>query len=403
MLASSLAQDAPPTTSDHRRLRPWLRLLGLGVVFCALCVPVVWLREVTPADPNSTAPLDPFVHIWLLAFVPYAAASALVLFTRPAAGKWRWGEVSLILGGALVLRLFLLGLVPNLSHDAWRYVWDARAFLHGYSPYVTLPAAGELQPLRDFIYANSRFRNAPSIYPPGAQYLYALSYLLAPSNLFALKGVFLLFDMLNCLLVLRLLTRQKLDPARVLLYAWSPLPVVEFALEGHLDVVAMTFSLLAVLSAARLERRGRLLTGFLVGMGALVKIYPLVLLLPLVNIREWKRDVWLVLACGMTIVAGYLPFVVLGHGQVFGFFSTYANEQGQNAGLVQHIIWSWGSQLHLPPGQVIAWEHGVAVVLLAGMALTVMVARARERISLPACVLLLFGLVLAVSSHVFPW
>ncbi|HVU69646.1 MAG TPA: hypothetical protein VHD63_21100, partial [Ktedonobacteraceae bacterium] len=79
------------------------------------------------------------------------------------------------------------------------------------------------------------------------------------------------------------------------------------------------------------------------------------------------------------------------------------NEQGQNAGLVQHIIWSWGSQLHLPLGQVIAWEHGVAVVLLAGTALTVMVARARKRISLPACVLLLFGLVLAVSSHVFPW
>lgn len=400
---TSFRSEAFAVAPVRRGIQPWLRLLGLAVCFCVSCELFLWLGSVTPIDPNSTAPLEPFVHIWLLAFVPYATACALVLLTRPAEGRWRWGELGLILGGAFVLRLLLLGLVPNLSHDSWRYVWDARAFLHGYSPYVTLPGAKELEPLRDFIYANSRFRNAPSIYPPGAQYIYALSYVLAPSNLFFLKGVFLLFDLVSCLVLIGLLQRKKLDPARVLLYAWSPLPIVEFALEGHLDAVAIAFSLLTVCSASRMDGKGRVLTGFLVGMGALVKIYPLVLLVPLVNMREWKRAIPLVLSCGLTMVVSYLPFIILGRGQIFGSFGTYANEQGQNAGLVQHFIASWGQQQGLPLAQVIPWEHGVALILLVGAALALFTARVHNRISLEACALVLFSLVLSVSSHVFPW
>jgi hypothetical protein len=363
----------------------------------------LWLSSLTPADPNSTASTAPFVRVWLLAFLPYAAASALLLCTRPATGRWRWGEVALILAGGLIMRALLLDLVPNLSHDSWRYVWDARAFLHGYSPYVTLPEAKELEPLRDFIYANSRFRNAPSIYPPGAQYVYLLSYILAPSNLFFLKGVFVLFDMLSCLVLTLLLARKGIDPARVLLYAWSPLPIVEFALEGHLDGLAIAFALLAVFSSTRTDRKGRVLTGFLVGMGTLAKIYPLVLLVPLVDIRAWKRDVPLVLTCFVTIVVGYVPFILVGHGQIFGFFSAYASEQGQNAGLVQHLVGTLGMQAHLSLAWIVTWEHGVALLLLVCASVAILIARARQRLSIEAGTLILFSLVLSVSSHVFPW
>ncbi len=404
---------APPTLlspeteivrlKERGQSRPWLRFLGLVMCLLASFILALWLVSVTPADPNTTASTSPFVYTWLLAFCPYAVACALVLVTRPAEGRWRWAELGLILGGALVLRVLFLGLVPNLSHDSWRYVWDARAFLHGYSPYVTLPEDKALEPLRDFIYANSRFRNAPSIYPPGAQYIYVLSYLLAPSNLFFLKGVFVLFDLVGCLVLALLLARRGLDPARVLLYAWSPLPIVEFALEGHLDGVAIVFALLAVLSASRTSWQGRTLTGFLVGMGTLAKIYPLVLLIPLIDIRAWKRDVPLVLTYLLTIVVGYLPFIILGHGQIFGFFSAFASEQGQNAGLVQHIVGMLGEAQHLPLTQIVTWEHGVALVLLMGASLIVLFARSRKRMSMEAGTLILFGLMLAVSPHVFPW
>jgi len=89
------------------------------------------------------------------------------------------------------MRVMLLPLPRVLSHDSWRYVWDARVILHGYSPYVYAPENPVLLPLRDkLIYNEIRFRDVPTIYPPGAQVIYVLSYLLAPSNLFFLKGIF---------------------------------------------------------------------------------------------------------------------------------------------------------------------------------------------------------------------
>jgi len=116
--------------------------------------------------------------------------------------------------GAFLLRGMLLPLPPGLSHDSWRYLWDARVTLHGISPYVYAPGDKALAPLRDSIlYANSRFRNVPTIYPPGAQAVYLLSYLLAPANLFFLKGIFLVFDMVTCVALVVLLRRKGLERA----------------------------------------------------------------------------------------------------------------------------------------------------------------------------------------------
>ncbi len=84
-----------------------------------------------------------------------------------------------------------------------------------------------------------------------------LSYLLAPSNFFFLKGIFVGFDMVTCGALALLLMRKGLDPRRVVIYAWCPLPIVEFATQGHLDAATITFTVLTVLSAAS-NRRGAL-------------------------------------------------------------------------------------------------------------------------------------------------
>lgn len=387
---------------------PWWRSLALALLLLADLAISVWLIGRSPKSPQAvdaggTATIFAVVQPFLLAFFPYALACGLVLFTRPASGRWRWLEIGLILAGAALLRVMLLPLPPNLSHDSWRYVWDARVFLHGYSPYVVVPEAKVLQPLQDFIFANSRFRTAPSLYPPGAQYIYALSYLIAPSSLYFLKFVFVLFDLASCVILMRLLARKGLDPARALLYAWCPLPIIEFALQGHVDALTITFTLLAALTAEDASRKGRALTGFFVGMGALTKIYPILMLAVVVRLRDWRRDWLLVLTCLLTIGLGYLPFYILGHGQVFGYFSTYADQQGQNAGIIQQLVFQFGQARNLPLATIITQEHIVAFALVAGGSLLVFLLRQKERISIAAGTLILFGLILAVSSHVFPW
>lgn len=426
-------------TSKH----PWWRAAALGVLLLSALAFYPFLIKTAPPDTIYDISLDrPFLGLWLISFLPYFAACALVLATRPAQGRWRWVELSIVLVGAFVLRALLLPLPPGFSRDSWRYLWDARVTLHGVSPYVYSPALWK--PLIDnVLFPRMRFRISPTIYPPGAQAVFLLSYLLAGSNLYVLKGIFLIFDMVTCGALVIYLRRKELDPCRALVYAWCPLPIIEFAVQGHVDVIGLTFSILALLSFSNNTVRGRILTGFLLGMAALTKIYPILLLVVVVPdmLREARekgkvigaesegnmavamfhavarlphalvstirhirgRDYALLGACLLTIVLGYLPYYIMGHGQVLGYFTIYSSEQGENAGIVQlvlqwlHYWYKWGYYM------TVAREHLVALLFIVTVSLVVFVQRLRRRMSMAMAALLLYVGILAISPHVFPW
>jgi uncharacterized membrane protein len=141
-------------------------------------------------------------------------------------------------------------------------------------------------------------------------------------------------------------------------------------------------------------------------MAALTKIYPILLLVAVVRRRELTlKQPQLLLTCVATIIVGYLPFYVLGHGQVLGFFFTYAGENATNSGVVPQVIyWLWK---HFPLGlqlpTIIFLEHSVDLVVLGIVALVVLLLRLRERISMEAAALALTGTALAISPHIFPW
>jgi hypothetical protein len=391
--------------------RPWLRMLTLCSLYSLSVIIYILLIH---AAPQSDDQIAPFLHVWIISFLPYFAACAFVLATKPLEGKWRRIELGTIVLGAFILRVMLLPLPPGLSHDSWRYLWDARVTLHGFSPYVYAPGAKVLAELQNTIlYTNSRFRNVPTIYPPGAQVVYLVSYLLAPANLYFLKSLFVLFDMVTCLALIILLGRKGLDQRRVILYAWCPLPIIEFAIQGHVDVITLTFTILAILAASYHSVRGYMLTGFLIGMATLTKIYPILLLVVILPDREDKdaqvmqrirhHYAPLLGSCFATIIIGYLPYLILGHGQAFGFFAAYASEQGQNAGVTQQIVHWLGDRLHLALTTTITLEHFVDVFVIGTASVIVFALRWRNRISIEAGTLILFGIILSISSHVFPW
>ena len=244
-----------------------------------------WLSSVAP--PSDGNPLL-FLPVWSICFVPYFVACAYVRMSKPIAGRWRWAEPGVLLLGALIFRAILLPLPPGLSRDVWRYLWDARVVTHGYSPYVYAPGARVLEPLRNILFINCRFRNIPTDYPPGAEGIFLLAYLLDPRNLFGIKTVFLGFDMVTCVALVWLLVRRNLDPRMAVIYAWCPLPIVEFAIEGHLDVVAIAFMVAAVLSDTYSRPGSRVVTGFLIAMAVLTRLYPVLLLPLLLRRRDWS-------------------------------------------------------------------------------------------------------------------
>src|ERR1051326_1376942 len=124
---------------------PWWRAAALCILLLVALAFYPFLYKTAPPDTvQDIYTFRPFLDLWIISFLPYFAACVLVLATRPAQGRWRWIELSIILVGAFILRALLLPLPPGFSRDSWRSLWDARVTLHGFSPYVYRPTSPQL-------------------------------------------------------------------------------------------------------------------------------------------------------------------------------------------------------------------------------------------------------------------
>lgn len=178
-----------------------------------------------------------------------------------------------VLGFALLFRITLLFSYPSLTTDIYRYYWDGKLVAHGFNPYLYPPASEELAALRGEYYDRVVYKHVATIYPPFAQLVFAFSYLIYPS-LFTLKLASVLFDLAAVGMLVKLLELKGMERERVILYAWNPLVVVEFASSGHADAMAVFFVLLAYYLYLRDKP---LPGGAALGLGVLSKLYPLLL------------------------------------------------------------------------------------------------------------------------------
>ena len=71
----------------------------------------------------------------------------------------------------------------------------------------------------------------------------------------------------------------------LLLYAWHPLVIWEFAGSGHVDAIAIGFIALAFLAW---HKRSNLGAGLMLACATLVKLFPVVLIPALLKQGRWK-------------------------------------------------------------------------------------------------------------------
>ena len=208
-------------------------LTAIGALLLILTGVGLWRQHVYDTDG--------FTVLMLVQGACYLAAVALT---------WRAGlsrrALVAVLAVAALMRLVVLLAPPYLSDDINRYVWDGRVEAAGLNPYRYVPADPQLASLRDeTIFPNiNRSDYAPTIYPPVAEYIFFLGTRLGES-LTAMKATLLVFELAGVLLLLRLLQDSGLPRARILIYAWHPLTLWEFAGSGHVDAAIVTFVALA--------------------------------------------------------------------------------------------------------------------------------------------------------------
>ncbi len=392
--ASSLHTSTASFTLHSRR--------RLGILLVLLLLSVFSYILLTLAASQLKQQIIPFIVAWAFCFLCYLVASIWILTSKQTNRLFLWYELGIIFIGAIIFRLMLINLPLGLSPDPWRYLWDARMIVHGYSPYQYAPNNRILVPLHNVVYAHAAFRDSPTKYPPGAEFSFMLAYLLSPTSLVGLKGIFFLCDLVTCVALTVLLAYKGRDPRYVLLYAWCPLPIVEFAMQSHVDAITITFTVLAALCAVSSKQHLRILAGVMIGFATLTKLYPIILLLVLVRRRDWG----LLVACALTIVLGYVPFILLSHSQLLGSggpIAAITSQREAHIGVVQNIIFITGTKLHIK-SSILQWVVYIVEGLIIGTTLvSVLIGRLRKRMSTEVGVLLLTAVTLTIYAHIFPW
>ncbi len=322
------------------------------------------------------------------------------LFTLYLVGVWLSWEggrrVALaVIGFGLVLRLLMLPTPVVLSSDLYRYLWDGRVQMAGMNPFRHAPRDEALAFLRDTeIHPHINRPTERTIYPPGAQFLFAMLAWIAPNSIGALRLLLILCDLATMAALAALLRRLGLPEGRVAAYAWAPLAVFEFAQAAHIDGALLPL----VLGALLARRAGRpALAGGLLGGATLIKLYPAILL-PIL----WKpRALRLPLAFMTTVVLGYLPYAWDIGAKVTGFLPTY---------LGRHEDFNIGLRFFLTEGIGFTGDlaRSLAMGLLAAALGLLVLAIGRRRPDTPlglaqAAGIAVGGYLLLVPTSMHPW
>lgn len=332
---------------------------------------------------------DAFVALELAQGVLYLLGVWLVL----RFGTFR-GALLPILAVAALMRLAVVLAPAYLSDDLYRYVWDGRVEAAGINPYRYVPSDTHLAALRDeAIYPKINRRTyAPTIYPPAAEYVFLLASRISESPL-GMKAAMVALECAGIGVLLHLLALAGQPLERILIYAWHPLALWEFAGSGHIDAAVVTFVALALWAW---RRELRWLTGMAVAAAALVKFFPAVIFPALYRRWDWKMP----LAAAATVVLAYLPFLGVGRA-VFGFLPGYVAEEGLNNG-AGFFLWNLvGTFLPLANVGAVPYVAFAGAALLAAGLYVLLREEASDHV-VKAALALAALLTLLISPH-FAW
>jgi hypothetical protein len=332
-----------------------LRVAGIVVSLAVLTILILLVARPS-LDPARIKPLPLVIGAW----IAFGCAAWLLrkVTIRLAVG--------LILAGGIAVQVVALSGPPQNSSDLYRYIWDGRVQAAGIDPYLYAPGDEGVVALRnDFLWPSAtpgtgpghyggcikknrtsaadpayslvvgcamlNRPGVPTVYPPVAEAYFFAVHLAAPGDdsTTPFQAAAAAFATLITVILLFGLRGLGKDPRLAALWAWCPTVALEAGQNGHVDVVAVAFTLVALLLLARARTQGRtVLGGVLLGLGIATKVTP-VLVMPAVLRRGWL----LISASAVTAISlVYAPHVMAVGRKIIGFLPGYLKQEGYSTG-----------------------------------------------------------------------
>ncbi len=252
----------------------------------------------------------------------------------------------------ILARLLFLPSNLILENDCYRYVLDGQMVLDGKNPYKHPPDYIKNN-LNNFLENKNHSDKAnlllsrigypgiSTIYPPVAQYAFAIGSFLTPWHWFGQRLIFLLFDIVAIFLIIHILKLLNKPLVWVIIYAWNPLILKEIANSAHLDSLVSFFLLLWVIMSIYWLRKKHiiwlLLASIVYAAAILGKLYPLILMPIGISFviryqKNYQGILLFILGVSATLIIGYLPFIDVGIDQLTHGLRMYNREWIQNEG-----------------------------------------------------------------------
>lgn len=282
-----------------RRLRNPISIYWFGLVILLVEGGIAWLsRSFVFGLGHTQRPILLFVALEFVAFGIYFAAVEWVR-RLPSVQQANHGQ-----GGQTVFWIILIGVLVRVvflpSHliqetDPYRYMWDGQTVLSGENPYRHSPReafANHLKPSHAVtpeiqeVFRKINHAGIKTIYPPAAQFLFAVSQWVSPWRLAGWRLMILFAEIGIFGLMLGVFPKLGMRKEWLVLYAWCPLVIKEFSNSLHVDVFVVFFLALMVWAFVyRHFRFGFLALAFATG----VKLFPLIFL-PLAGLWTWHEN-----------------------------------------------------------------------------------------------------------------
>ncbi|HEX9546244.1 MAG TPA: glycosyltransferase 87 family protein [Acidimicrobiales bacterium] len=409
MIAPSVVQRSPRVRLVPAR-SGGVVLVGAVVAGVAMSAVVATRRPIL----HSRWSLLGLLGVWSLFWLVGGAAAFRVSRRR---------AVVVVVAAGMAMRLAALGGPPLTSDDLFRYSWDGRVQAVGIDAYKQPPSSSALLRLREgWLWPNAAgcaaINRAPgctrinrpdarTIYPPVAEAWFAGVYRVtgigAHHKAWQVAG--LLTEVATIGLLLAALRHWNRDPRWIALYALSPAPTLEIVNNAHVDGLAIVFVLAALVVIVGRDGRGAVwrdyAAGALVGVAAMVKLYPALLVVGLAGIlwceagdslhRGIRRLARAGGAAAAVAIVSYAPHVWSVGARVLGYLPGYLKEEHYQQG-ARFLI---ADALHVP--------HSLAGAVSALAVGAVLIWIIWRRPPIPIAVTALMGALLLAVSPVQPW